>query len=85
MYLRGKGDEQKMQWNLIILRKESGMNQRKMADILGISADAYGMKERGDMQFKLDEIFIIAEYFDKNVEEIFLKRNFGKTEKQEAE
>lgn len=70
-----------LQWNLIIVRKEHGITQEKLAEVLGISEDAYGLKERGKVQFKADEMFIISDYFDKTIEDIFLPVNFGKTEK----
>lgn len=73
-----------MQWELLILRRKSELNQKDMAKLLGISTDAYGMKERGEMQFKMNEIFAISDYFNKTVEEIFLKRNFGINEIKEV-
>lgn len=64
-----------MQWKLIILRRNKGLNQDDMAKILNISVDSYGRKERGQFQFTIDEMFLISEYFDKPVDEIFLPRN----------
>lgn len=70
-----------MQWNLIIIRKEKGLNQEDVAKTLGISTDAYGMKERGKLQFKADEMFTLSNYFGKRIDEIFLPANFGNNEK----
>jgi len=71
-----------MQWNLIITRKEKGLNQVEVAKILNISADAYGMKERGQLQFKADEMFLLSDYFGKPIEQIFLSTNFGNAEQR---
>lgn len=68
-----------MQWNLIKLRKERKLNQEKMATIAMISKDAYGRKERGEFQFTMDEMFLISEYLDKPIGEIFLPRDCIKT------
>lgn len=73
-----------MQWNLVIARKEEGLNQKQMAEMLGISEDSYSLRERGKLQFKADEMFIISRYFDKPIEKIFLPTNFGKNEKEEV-
>ncbi|GGB43372.1 transcriptional regulator [Lentibacillus populi] len=64
-----------MQWNLIIERKKQNLSQDDLAKILNISKDTYGRKERGQLQFNQDEMFLLSEYFGKTVEEIFLPRN----------
>lgn len=69
-----------MQWNLIRLRKENRLPQRKMAKLLKISTESYGNKERGENQFKLDEMFFISRLFGLPIEKIFLPRDFGNTE-----
>lgn len=74
-----------MQWNLIRMRKERGMNQLDMSKALGISADAYGKKERGQLCFNIDEMFKISELFNRKLEEIFLPRNFSLREVGEKE
>lgn len=60
-----------MQWNLIILRKEQGLTQKEMAEIIGISEDGYRKKETGKTQFKQNEMFFIANYFNRAIEDIF--------------
>lgn len=62
-------------WELIKLRKENNLNQKHMAKLLGISESTYSTKENGKSDFKLKEIYIIAKFFNKRVEEIFLPRN----------
>lgn len=69
-----------MQWNLIKARKIAGMSQVDVAKRLGISADAYGMKERGKYQFTQSEMFALAELFNQRLDDIFLPTNFGSSE-----
>lgn len=64
-----------MQWNLITLRRQHNLNQSKMSDILDISHDTYGRKERGQLQFNSDEMFFLSDYFGEPIEKIFLPRN----------
>ena len=61
-----------IQINLIGLRKENHLNQEDMARLLGISIVSYGAKELGKKQFKCNEMFTLAKYFNKSVEDIFL-------------
>lgn len=61
-----------MQERLIILRKKKNVTQRQLADLLGISVKAYGFKELGKTEFTMNEMFLIAKYFSKNIDEIFL-------------
>lgn len=69
-----------MQWNLLRLRKELKKSQKQMADLLKISENAYGMKERGQQPFTADEMFHLSKYFGKPLDQIFLPRDFGNTE-----
>ncbi|GKV65468.1 MULTISPECIES: helix-turn-helix transcriptional regulator [unclassified Sporosarcina] len=61
-----------MQWNLIRLRKEAGLSQEDMANIIGINKTTYSNKERGTHQFQAKEMFLLKDYFDKSMDEIFL-------------
>lgn len=72
------------QWNLIRLRSDRGLKQKDMAEMLGITKETYGMKERGQLQFSMDEMFTISRYFHVPIEDIFLPRNFGNTEVGES-
>lgn len=65
----------KMQWNLIRLRKELGITQEEMSKILDISLSSYIRKEAGEYEFKMNEAFILRDFFKKSLEEIFLPRN----------
>lgn len=68
-----------MQWNLIKLRKEKECTQEDMAKLLEISTEGYRLKESGRHQFKSNEMFIIAEYFNANIGDIFLPTKYTKS------
>lgn len=61
-----------MQDNLILLRKKNDIKQQELADLLGIHVKTYNFKEIGRNQFTMNEMFKIANFFNKKVEEIFL-------------
>ncbi|WP_044737159.1 helix-turn-helix transcriptional regulator [Geobacillus kaustophilus] len=63
-----------MQEKLLVLRKKKGITQKELASYLGISVRAYSMKERGERQFTLDEMFKLRDFFDMRIEDIFLPR-----------
>ncbi|HGO4157762.1 TPA: helix-turn-helix transcriptional regulator [Staphylococcus aureus] len=67
-----------MQWNLIKLRKERKCTQEDLANLLNISTEGYRLKELGKHQFKNDEMFIIADFFDENIGDIFLPAKYTK-------
>ncbi|MGW7931846.1 helix-turn-helix transcriptional regulator [Staphylococcus xylosus] len=68
-----------MQWNLIKFRKENKLLQKDMAQLLSISTEAYRLKEIGDSQFKGNEMFLISQYFNESIEEIFLPTKYTKS------
>ena len=61
-----------MQEKLIILRKKRGVTQKQLAEYLGITEKTYGLKERGEFQFTLEEMFKLRDFFGKRIEDIFL-------------
>ena len=69
-----------MHWELIKLRLCKGITQKEMASLLDIDPRSYSLKEKGKYDFKLAEIFIIARFFNKRIEEIFLPNNIRKTD-----
>lgn len=71
-----------MHWELIKLRKINKVSQKRMADLLNIHTNTYASKENGDVDFNLEEIFIIAAFFNKRIEEIFLPRNIRNTDNE---
>ena len=64
-----------MQEKLLVLRKKMGISQRELASYLGISLKSYSMKERGDRQFTLDEMFKLRDFFGLGIEDIFMPRS----------
>lgn len=60
-----------MQWNLIRYRKTKGKTQKEMAELLNISLKTYSNKENGLTQFDMDEMFMLARYFNVKVDELF--------------
>lgn len=61
-----------MQVKLILLRKDHKISQCKLAELLNISQKQYSRKELGKAKFNGDEMFKIAYFFKKKVDEIFL-------------
>lgn len=60
-----------MQGKLLTIRKENGVTQDDMAQLLGISIESYSRKENGKYDFKATEMFLIADYFEKEIGDIF--------------
>ena len=54
------------------IRQESDLTQEELADLLGLTRQAYSHKENGKRKFTLEEALIIADTFGLKVEEIFL-------------
>ena len=74
-----------MHWELMKLRKINKVSKTAMTRILGIKAiETYTSKEDGETDFTLTEMFTIAKYFDKRIEDIFLPRYIGNTDKDKG-
>ena len=69
-----------MHWELLKLRKINNISQQEMAALLKINPTTYSMKENGKSDFKLDEIYTIAKFFNKRIEEIFLPTSIRNTD-----
>lgn len=69
-----------MHWELVKLRKKYKITQKNMAEMLDINVRTYCLKETGKTDFNLEEIYIIAKFFNKRIEEIFLPRNIRNTD-----
>ena len=67
-----------MQIKLYELRKNADLTQIQLADKLGISANQYGKKERGQQEFTQDEMFLLSKLFNKSISDIFLPRRSPK-------
>lgn len=65
-----------IQEKLASVRRSKDISQREVAELLGVATETYNGKELGRTQFKASEMFIIADYFDMKIEEIFLPPNF---------
>lgn len=61
-----------MQEKLLLIRKNKGITQQYMADLIGISANQYSLKEKGKYKFNGDEMFKISNYLGMPIEDIFL-------------
>jgi putative transcriptional regulator len=63
------------------LRELNDMRQRDMAKLLSISPCNYSKKENGNIRFTLEEAKTIADYFNKDIEEIFFESKRSKMER----
>lgn len=61
-----------MQEKLILLKEQKNLTNKEMAEMLGITPIQYRKKEKGEVQFKLNEVVKLSEYFGKTMDEIFL-------------
>lgn len=61
-----------MKNNLEKIRKEKGLKQEELADILEVSRQTIGSLENGRYNPSIILAFKIARYFDMSIEEIFI-------------
>lgn len=71
-----------MQEKLIILMKEHNVTNKKLADIIGVSEKQMGYKIKGKNDFKSSEMFKIANYFNVNIDDIFLPSMYDNRTKE---
>lgn len=71
-----------MQDKLIRLRKGNLITQNSMAKLINVDLRTYQNKERGDTQFKQNEMFAIAKFFNKIIDEIFLPTDIHEVESE---
>lgn len=74
-----------MQYLLDSIRRSKKTTQEDMAKLLNIDVRTYQNKEKGVTQFKQNEMFIIAKFFNKKIDEIFLPTNFENHEVWQTE
>lgn len=74
-----------MQYLLDSIRRSKKITQEDMAKLLNIDVRTYQNKEKGVTQFKQNEMFIIAKFFNKKIDEIFLPTNFENHEVWQTE
>ena len=63
-----------MQIKLYEARKRAKLSQQEVADTLGISRNSYGQKERGDVNFQLEEMFALSELLNRNLDDLFIPK-----------
>ena len=66
-----------MQIKLYQVRKQAKLSQQEVADILGISRNSYGQKERGDVLFNLEEMFALSELLNVSLDDLFISNKEG--------
>ena len=64
-----------MQIKLYDARKQAKLSQQEVADILGISRNSYGQKERGDVSFNLEEMFALSDLLNASLDDLFISRS----------
>lgn len=64
-----------MQIKLYDARKQSKLSQQEVADILGISRNSYGQKERGNVPFNLEEMFALSDLLNVSLDDLFISRS----------
>ena len=66
-----------MQIKLYQARKQAKLSQQEVADILGISRNSYGQKERDDVLFNLEEMFALSELLNVSLDDLFISNKEG--------
>lgn len=61
-----------MKNNLEMLRRQRGIRQEELADVLGVSRQTIGSLENGRYNPSIMLAFRIARYFDLKIEDIFI-------------
>ena len=60
-------------------RVEYGYSQKDLASKLGISTNAYNLKETGKREFRMSEIDLLLELLNCTYEDIFFQAKVNKT------
>ena len=68
-----------MQIKLYEARKQAKLSQQEVADILSISRNSYGQKERDDVSFNLEEMFTLSELLNMSLDDLFISNKEGMT------
>ena len=64
-----------MQIKLYDARKRAKLSQQEVADILGISRNSYGQKERGNVPFNLEEMFALSDLLNISLDDLFISKS----------
>lgn len=73
------------QWLLEDIRERHKDTQDDLAELLNINTTTYRRKEKGDAEFKASEMFLIAKYYGKKIDDIFLPTEFTERELNKQE
>ena len=73
------------QWKLEDIRELNKDTQEDLARLLDINTTTYRRKEKGDAEFKSSEMFLIAEKYNTEIENIFLPTKFMNNEQEKQE
>lgn len=60
-----------MEYKLLIRRREKGMLQREVAELLGIHPQSYYLKENGKRDFTITEARLLARIFECELSDLF--------------
>jgi len=60
-----------MNIGLYVARRESGMTQKEVAEMLGIHHQSYCNKEKGHTDFTIKQGLQLTRIFDKTLDELF--------------
>ncbi len=60
------------------LRKESGLSQQKLADMLGITKSSINMYERGEREPRMDGLEQMSDFFDVDIDYLVGKSSVKK-------
>ena len=63
-----------VQIKLYDARKRAKLSQQDVADVLGISRNSYGQKERGDVPFNLVEMFALSGLLNTSLDDLFISK-----------
>ena len=60
--------------NLKVIRKKNNLTQMDVAEMLGLTRQAYSHKEKGIRKFSIEEAIILSDAFGTDVKNIFLTK-----------
>ncbi|KXT63188.1 helix-turn-helix transcriptional regulator [Lactococcus sp. DD01] len=63
---------------LIALRIEKNISRKEMAEVIGVTPETYRKKELGENDWWGTEMFLVANKFNKRIDDIFLNKKSTK-------
>ena len=64
---------------LITLRIEKNISRKEMAKVIGVTPETYRKKELGENDWWGTEMFLVANEFNKRIDDIFLNKKSTKS------